>query len=188
MPSSDDAFAQAFDAVVRHTGQTLTGIRSRLNERGISISTATLSYWRSGVRRPDARSLAAVTAIERILELIPGTPSRHLVGRSRRVGTVAPAVDIGATDDASREIFAALDASDLDDVRMLSVQEIVDVGEHGSVSAIATMLLLQCVRNRFERIALALPSPVPTQLVPIVEVPGVARSVRACGIRTGTGW
>ncbi|WP_283137667.1 hypothetical protein [Rhizohabitans arisaemae] len=51
---------------------SLDRIHSRLVERGIPVSVASLSYWQRGLCRPErTQSLRAVRAIEEILELQP---------------------------------------------------------------------------------------------------------------------
>lgn len=66
-------FAGALRAAVTARGLSLSRLRARLAEHGISVSTATLSYWQSGRSRPErAASRAAIGPLEDVLELPRG--------------------------------------------------------------------------------------------------------------------
>ncbi|MEV6521666.1 helix-turn-helix transcriptional regulator [Longispora sp. NPDC051575] len=72
------ALAVALDA----RGLSLETLAARLAERGMSLSRATLSYWRSGRSQPErVGSLEALTAVEEILEVPAG--SLHALLRPR---------------------------------------------------------------------------------------------------------
>jgi hypothetical protein len=67
-------FAEAFRAAIQARGLGLERIRTRLAGQGVSISLATLSYWQSGRSRPERRdSMVALTHLERVLEVAPGS-------------------------------------------------------------------------------------------------------------------
>ncbi|NNG40215.1 hypothetical protein HJ588_13160 [Flexivirga sp. ID2601S] len=85
-------FDQALRRAMDDRGCTLRSLHQQLAARGISIGLSTLSYWRSGDRLPERqRSLTAISAIEEVLDLAPGTlleargPSRR-GGPSKAVG------------------------------------------------------------------------------------------------------
>ena len=67
-------FHTALRVAIQTSGLGLDRIRHRLAMRGITVSTTSLSYWQSGRSRPErAESLAAVTALEDLLELPAGS-------------------------------------------------------------------------------------------------------------------
>lgn len=82
-----EQFAGALRAAIVGSGLSLDRIRARLDAQGVHVSSATLSYWQSGRRRPErTESLAAVRALERVLALSPGALS-SLIGPPRPRGT-----------------------------------------------------------------------------------------------------
>lgn len=67
-------FAEALRHAIDQRGLGLERIRDRLNQRGVSISVATLSYWQSGRSRPERKaSLAALPHLEDVLGVPPGS-------------------------------------------------------------------------------------------------------------------
>lgn len=69
-------FSAALDQALRAQNLPLERIASRLAEASTPVTTATLSYWRTGQRSPSRpRSLRAVGQLERLLDLTPGTLS-----------------------------------------------------------------------------------------------------------------
>ena len=95
----DVSFPDALRTAVRRSGRSLESLRRRLEERGSSVSIATLSYWQSGRSQPQrSASLEAVAHLEEIL----GVPRGHLVSRlgpprrpgpTRGLPTAAPLPD-----------------------------------------------------------------------------------------------
>ncbi|MGH3735302.1 MAG: hypothetical protein ACRDT6_06715 [Micromonosporaceae bacterium] len=70
---SEGAFADALREAIDARGLGLERIRRRLERRGVVLSVATLSYWRSGRSRPGrASSLAAVRELEGVLRVPQG--------------------------------------------------------------------------------------------------------------------
>jgi hypothetical protein len=91
-------FHAAFRAAIRDSGLTLDRLRWRLASRGINVGLSSLSDWQNGRSRPEqANSLRAVTAIEEILALPPGSLTQLLttVRRPRLpdIGAVAELLD-----------------------------------------------------------------------------------------------
>ncbi|GAA1412653.1 hypothetical protein ACFQZ4_49230 [Catellatospora coxensis] len=75
-------FAVALDVAIEASGTTLERLTARLAERGVRLSRATLSYWRSGRSRPErGASLAALPVLEELLDLPRGALSALLRGR-----------------------------------------------------------------------------------------------------------
>ncbi|WP_113694645.1 transcriptional regulator [Amycolatopsis albispora] len=78
-------FAAALRAAIRARGLGLERIRYRLRDRGVPVSLATLSYWQSGRCRPERpESLAALTELEDVLDVPPGSLTRLLPPPRRR--------------------------------------------------------------------------------------------------------
>ncbi|WP_040157382.1 hypothetical protein [Mobilicoccus massiliensis] len=89
MTTNDEDFATALRSAIATRGLSLQQLRQALGERGVRVSTATLSYWQSGRSVPERdSSLAAIGTLEECLGLARG----HLGSRVR----VRPS-DIAAT-------------------------------------------------------------------------------------------
>ncbi|WP_243228537.1 hypothetical protein [Microbacterium sp. CIAB417] len=133
------------DAIVAR-GVTLAWLNKRLRENGNPVSMATLSYWRSGARRPEgAQSLAAVADIEDLLRLESGTLS-DLVGPTQRIGPVGMPMfplNENAIEEAVTEVFHALGAPQFDLARDVSTHSVTDVGPDGNVVSRTTRTLVQ---------------------------------------------
>ena len=90
---SGGKFAEALRHAIDQRGLGLERIRDRLNQRGVSISVATLSYWQSGRSRPERKaSLAALPHLEAVLGEPPGSLLATLAPQSlrRRRARVSP--------------------------------------------------------------------------------------------------
>ncbi|WHT21668.1 hypothetical protein N8J89_11555 [Crossiella sp. CA-258035] len=75
-------FHETLHLAIEHSGLSLENIQRRLMDRKITVSLASLSYWRRGRTRPERRtSLAAVAALEDILALPDGS-LRRLLGKA----------------------------------------------------------------------------------------------------------
>jgi hypothetical protein len=83
-------FDEVFRAAVSASGLSLDRIQNRLRQRGISISTAALSYWQTGRSRPGRRqSVTTVAHLEDVLGL-PAGALVSLIEPHRRRGTTTP--------------------------------------------------------------------------------------------------
>ena len=86
MDDDDGTVPAVLTRAIAERGMTLQAISKLLACRGIKVSVSTLSYWRSGLRRPErASSLEALDALEEILRL-PKGHLRHRLGPSKRPG------------------------------------------------------------------------------------------------------
>ena len=82
-------FSHALRTAIQASGLTLNRIQYRLRERGFEVSSATLSYWQSGRRRPTRHeSILVVRALEEVLRVPAGTLTALLEppGARRRPG------------------------------------------------------------------------------------------------------
>jgi hypothetical protein len=124
-------FDAALRAAIRARGLSLDRLREHLHARGVSVTTATLSYWQSGRSRPERRdSVRGLRQLEAVLE-VPAGALVALLGppraRPRRTGVA----DIGHFWPDGGRIDAAV--SDVDtrwDERLtrLSQHDVVAVG------------------------------------------------------------
>ncbi len=122
-------FDAALRAAIRARGLSLDRLREHLRTRGVSVTTATLSYWQSGRSRPERReSVRGLRQLEAVLE-VPAGSLVALLGppRARR----SAAAEIGRFWPDERRIDAAV--SDVDtrwDERLtrLSQHDVVTVG------------------------------------------------------------
>lgn len=139
-------FATALRDAITARGITLARLRERLTASGNPVSAATLSYWRSGARRPEGpQSLAAVDEIESLLHMDAGS-LRRLVGPSQRVGPIGtPQYPLAAAllESATTETFIALGAPVMDPGRDVSTTAVTEVGADGFVISRTTRTLLQ---------------------------------------------
>lgn len=82
-------FADILRDAIERRGLGLERLRDHLEQRGVSVSVATLSYWQSGRSRPERKSsLAALPHLERLLELPDGSlhaPLATPVARRRKM-------------------------------------------------------------------------------------------------------
>lgn len=74
LESPHTAFSLALDAAIAESGLSLERLQRHLAARGVTLSRASLSYWRTGRSRPEREtSLDAVTHLEDVLNMRPGT-------------------------------------------------------------------------------------------------------------------
>lgn len=123
MTSDPPSFDELLNEAMERRGLSLARIRYHLRRRGHDLSVATLSYWRRGVARPTrATSLAAVVALEDVLELPAGVLTGSLIER-------LPPEAVG---EQELEVFAAmLGLSWQDGLIRNSIHNIVFVDDDG---------------------------------------------------------
>lgn len=139
-------FAAELRAAILARGVTLAWLRERLAASGNPVSSATLSYWRSGARRPEGpQSMAAVEEIESLLRLDFGA-LLSLIGPSLRVGPIGSPqypLEEARLERAVAETFTALGAPVMDPARDVSTTAVTEVGADGFVISRTTRTLLQ---------------------------------------------
>ncbi|MFJ4223347.1 hypothetical protein [Microbacterium sp. NPDC089695] len=144
--TASDAFSDVFRDAINARGLSLSRLHELLRARGNGVSMTTLSYWRSGRRRPEGvQSLTAVSDIEVLLDLRPGALS-GLLGSTNRTGPVGPnlfPIDELELERAVMDAFEAMGAEYPDTSRELTTHSITDVDEHGNVSHCATRSIIQ---------------------------------------------
>lgn len=141
-----EGFAGSFRDAINERGLTLARLHEQLKVRGNRVSMATLSYWRSGARRPEgAQSMAALGDIEELLNLEPGALTA-LLGTTNRTGPLGPnqfPLDERELEEAVKEAFAALGAEYPDTSRELTTHSVTDVGADGNIAFSMTRSILQ---------------------------------------------
>lgn len=134
-PGSDGFAATLRDAInAKHV--TLAWLQEQLRARGNRVSMATLSYWRSGARRPEGpQSMAALADLEALLDLEFGALTGSL-GATNRTGPLGPnmfPIDRTELERAVRTAYAELGASYPDTSRELTTHSVTDVDADGNV-------------------------------------------------------
>lgn len=175
-PAEPAGLATVLSAAIARRGVTLVWLRERLAERGSPVSLTTLSYWRSGRRRPEGRgSLAALEEIEELLGLVPGE-LLDLVGDSRRTVPVGKVASFHG-DRLRTEVHQTLEAlgtSTVRNLRDLSATVVVDVDAHGRLRRRHTRILVQATSGTIHEIPYTDSSPEPTrETLHIQAGPGV---------------
>lgn len=148
-------FALALDVAVDVSGLTLERLAGLLGERGINLSRATLSYWRSGRSQPErAASLSALPVLEDILRLPAGSLFALLRPRStephwvrrprgslsrRRVWPAPPA------------LLAEIDAPPDGQVEMLAVNDLFLVQAETGGRLLRVRLVMRALRDAIGR-------------------------------------
>ncbi|WP_144795993.1 hypothetical protein [Microbacterium paludicola] len=165
-------FSEALHAAIRDHGVTLAWLRSRLVDSGNPVSTATLSYWRSGARTPEGvSSLAAVEEIERIL----GLPRGHLgsrIGPSPRLGRVSEQVVpvVPDIEDAYAQTEAALSAPPISSTRDISCQVQAYIGADGLLARRVTRSLVQSTVDGLTHLPFYGSAPDPISAIPQIII------------------
>ncbi|GEK85603.1 hypothetical protein [Microbacterium aerolatum] len=140
-------FSATLRAAIDARRVTLAWLRERLAASGNPVAAATLSYWRSGARRPEgAQSLAAVEELETLLGLEVGTLLSQ-IGPNQRVGPIGTPqypLEQARLEQATTETFIALGAPAMDPGRDVSTTAVTEVAADGSVISRTTRTLLQC--------------------------------------------
>lgn len=140
------AVAGVLRDAINARGVTLAWLQEQLRARGNAVSMATLSYWRSGARRPEgAQSLAALADIEELLGLEDSALTR-LLGPSHRTGPIASArfpIDEIDLEKAVRHAYSVLGATYPDTSRELTTHSVTDVGADGAVLGCTTRSIVQ---------------------------------------------
>ncbi|QQS02194.1 MAG: hypothetical protein IPK37_07620 [Austwickia sp.] len=146
-------FAHAFGEAVTASGLSLDAIRRALADRGHQLSVATLSYWRSGRRRPErASSLAALETLEEILDLTPGALMGLLPGR------VVPATydldglyELNGANRVMAQLVERLGLTYDDGLERLSHQDLVELDATGRQVRNRLRMLVRSLRDGTQR-------------------------------------
>ena len=167
-PPGRSAFARALRDAINARPVTLSWLQRQLKARGNRVSMATLSYWRSGSRRPEgAQSLAALADIEDLLGLEDAALSRLLrPNRTGPLGVSGFPIDHREIEQAVIDAYTAMGSPYPDTSRELTTHSVTDVDERGNVSFCSTRSIVQSTTGTihaipFLEIMPGLPSPAP---------------------------
>ncbi len=167
-----DAFSGSFRDAINARGLTLARLHELLRIRGNSVSMATLSYWRSGARRPEGvQSMAALSDIEELLGLERGALTA-LLGATNRTGPLGPnqfPLDEEELERAVMEAFAALGAEYPDTSRELTTHSVTDVDEAGNVCRSLTRSIVQSTVGTIDAIPFLELTPGESTPAPFIE-------------------
>lgn len=150
-----DEFAAAFRALIAVRGMSLSSLQRRLAAQGDPVSMATLSYWRSGARRPEgAPSLSVVAGIEDILGVDSGALAR-LIRPAPRVGRVLkpePMFGTSTMHSDLEETARALGTVEQAALRDLSVSITAHVATNGDLIRTRTSAVVQATAGRLTEV------------------------------------
>lgn len=145
-----EAFAARLSSELEASGMALADLQGRLLERGETVSLATLSYWRSGGRRPEGpRSAMIVRSIEQILGLPEGALADAVEPRPRIGKVAAPRIDASDPryERMTMETLALMGVTSIGDDRSLTAHLIASVAANRVDGTLALRELRQAVRD-----------------------------------------
>ncbi len=149
-PRGDSRFATVLGAAIAASGGTLAHLARRLGELGTPVSVATLSYWRSGRRRPGGPGSArALGNLERVLGLAPGDLAGTAVAGADANPVSGPLAL--APDDPALIVRRRLDAPDDDGLSDDSVQHVLDVDAERCPRTVRVRCLHRATRDGVDR-------------------------------------
>jgi hypothetical protein len=148
-PPGEQTLGEVLTAALARRRMSLTHLQARLHDRGYAVSMASLSYWRSGKRRPEsAESLDALSEIEAILDL-PAGRLRDARGPSRRPGPrLLSVADVVPADVPVDDALTALDLADWSEHLVEEAVHIAaDVDENGAMVRSTCRMMLRAVTD-----------------------------------------
>ncbi len=141
-------FARALGAALEESGCSLSALHRELVRVGHPVSIATLSSWRSGMRRPGGdASRRAVEAVEGVLGLAAGALLRRLA-EGPELSALEPGrvpFSEAEADAVIAETLRLIDGPPFEVTRELSTQVTTEVGASGRIVRFTTRTLLQAV-------------------------------------------
>ncbi|MGB4135924.1 MAG: hypothetical protein WA971_05140 [Microbacterium sp.] len=141
---------------------TITGLKNALDQRGAPIALATLSYWRSASRQPDAEKQRHIIAeAEEVLGLEPGRlaslAARPWVLR-KPLEPLMEFLDLDEEGEALlTEAMRALEVTPTEHLRELSQLMTTDVGVDGFPRRSTIRTMMQCVEGVTRRVMWSVP-------------------------------
>jgi transcriptional regulator with XRE-family HTH domain len=123
-------FADALRSAIDARGLSLDRITDHLAQRGVSVSSATLSYWRSGRSEPGRRSsLAALPHLEEVLGLPAGSLTAALPStRERTPRHAVRGLDVLWPEEPHTAVLGRLDTSWDTELARVSVHDVLHIG------------------------------------------------------------
>lgn len=149
-------FSAALRSAIHGSGLTLESLRSRLAQRGLRVSAATLSYWQRGRSRPErAESLAAVAALEGILDLPAGALTdtlRRRRPRGQASGGPARPARLWSDPRPVPRALAELDRSAEHRLEWLSVHDVHDIDANRRPRSLSVRKILRASGDDVDRV------------------------------------
>lgn len=142
-------FADVLRTAVEERGLGLDRLREHLEQRGVSISVATLSYWQTGRSRPERRSsLEALPHLEEVLGLPHGSLHEPLTVPAQRRRR-RPVQDLEAVwpEESRTAVLSRLDTRWDAELDRVSVHDRLWVGPDGRQQS---LVVRQVLRARTE--------------------------------------
>ncbi|GAB3021624.1 hypothetical protein GCM10011376_21380 [Nocardioides flavus (ex Wang et al. 2016)] len=130
MQDRPESFAEALRSAIDARGLSLDRITDHLAQRGVSVSSATLSYWRSGRSEPGRRSsLAALPHLETVLGLPAGSLAATLPStRERTPRHAVRGLDALWPEQPHSAVLGRLDTSWDTHLTRVSVHDVMQIG------------------------------------------------------------
>ncbi|SEP50954.1 hypothetical protein SAMN04489732_11584 [Amycolatopsis saalfeldensis] len=155
-PSHPASFAVTLDAAIEESGLSLDRLRHHLAARGVTLSRSALSYWRRGRSQPErSASLEAVTHLEAVLSLSPGTLTSQLgprAPRGRWLGRPADRVERRRLWPELRPFSAELKPPPDGQLAFWSIHDRVLVDDGGSERALRVHLVAEATMDGVDRL------------------------------------
>jgi hypothetical protein len=152
------SFAHGLRTAIRMRGLTLEQVQHELADRGVVVSSVTLSYWSRGRSQPErAESIKAVKLLEGILDTPTGSLTALLAPprpRGPRRTHVAVSIDRQRLwDEAHRldRVLAQLGFLDEERLCLLSVHDRFQLDEHRRPIRLTITEVLRAQRDRVDR-------------------------------------
>jgi hypothetical protein len=152
------SFAHGLRTAIRLRGLTLEQVQHELADRGVVVSSVTLSYWSRGRSQPErAESIKAVKLLEGILDTPTGSLTALLAPprpRGPRRTHVAVSIDRQRLwDEAHRldRVLAQLGFLDEERLCLLSVHDRFQLDEHRRPVRLTITEVLRAQRDRVDR-------------------------------------
>lgn len=154
-----DPFTESFHQLMQSSGMTLVQLQAELAARDVNVALSTLSYWRSGGRRPEGRrSVAIVAEIERVLGVDPTTLTGRLPSEQRAL-IERDVTDIPDHGEEFEYLLQQLGDVRPDDLTEISTHITLDVDRRGDIRGFSFRTLWRAVRNgvSYAPLVLAIP-------------------------------
>lgn len=144
-------FATALAESITRRGLTLQAISARLAANGTPVSVPTLSYWQTGRSVPTrSRSIKGVEALERILEITPGTLVHALTG----TGGARPSRVAVAENDAVPQALAELGLTFDRNFQVITQEDQLVIAADRTSVSLTTRRVLRALRDKVDRVPL----------------------------------
>ncbi|WP_146073671.1 XRE family transcriptional regulator [Amycolatopsis sp. CA-126428] len=155
-PPQPSSFAVTLDTAIDETGLSLERLQHHLAARGVRLSRSALSYWRRGRSQPEReKSLVAVTHLESVLGLAPGTLTSQLgprAPRGRWLGEPACRIERRRLWPQLRAVSGQLKPPPDGQLSFWSVHDRMVLDEHGRERALQVRMVAEATVDGVDRL------------------------------------